>query len=142
MTNTLPMIEVNIYTGHSQRNQDLLVCEYVMNVAINRYAVVCNKLSNVCRRCILWQCTAQASPRRWCLGPLPALIFTPLCTDCTLSCAHCYAPNFACSMQRRGRSRTSLAWLITRPAPLCLCRPIITAHNFQMLSDCASHNER
>ena len=40
-----------------------------------------------------------------------------------------------------GRSRTSLAWLITRPAPLCLCRAIIAAHNLQLLPDYASHNE-
>ena len=32
-----------------------------------------------------------------------------------------------------GRSRTSLAWLITRPAPPCLCRGIIAAYNLQLL---------
>ena len=38
-------------------------------------------------------------------------------------------------------TRTSLAWLITCPAPLCLCRAIIAAHNLQLLPDYASHNE-
>ena len=40
-----------------------------------------------------------------------------------------------------GRVPAQLAWLITRPAPLCLCRAIIAAHNLQLLPDYASHNE-
>ena len=40
-----------------------------------------------------------------------------------------------------GRVPAQLAWLITRPTPLCLCRAIIAAHNLQLLPDYASHNE-
>ena len=79
--------------------------------------MVCNKLRNVCTRCLLWQvfhCTAQhvLKPEALVSGTAPkphlhstvhSLLLELLCT------------NFACSVQRRGRSRTSPASLANNP---------------------------
>ena len=84
-----PKIHLQLHNAHDEGNQDLLVCECVMNVAINLWFAINKETLAIdvsCGRYYIALHSMYPSPRRWCLGPLPAPIFTPQCTDCTLPC--------------------------------------------------------